>query len=117
MKLGAVIAIALAACSAVDGPTIDRLEPATAARGATITVRGSSFCGPERAAASGECTSLPSGAVDLGLAPPMVRAQVLAWSDAAITVQVPGTAPTGSVAVIVTVDGRSSNAATLEVMP
>ena len=57
------------------------------------------------------------GAVDLGLSPPMTRAPILAWSDAAITVQVPPTAPLGPTAVIVTVDGRSSNAATLEIKP
>ena len=82
-----------------------------------MTVRGTGFCGPDRASETGECTSLPSGAVALGLAPPMTRAPILTWSDAAITVQVPGTAPLGPTALIVTVDGRSSNAATLEVMP
>lgn len=111
------VACAGAACSGANGPTIDRLEPASAARGATVTVRGAGFCGPDRAAATGECTSPPSGAVDLGLAPPMTQAPILAWSDAAISVQVPATAPLGPTAVIVTVDGRSSNAATLEVMP
>jgi uncharacterized protein (TIGR03437 family) len=119
VKLGLTIAPALllAACSGGTGPAIERLEPAAAARGATVTVRGSGFCGAERASDTGECTSLPSGAVDLGLAPPMMRAPILAWSDAAIAVQVPGSAPLGPTALIVTVDGRSSNAATLEVMP
>lgn len=109
--------LGLAACTVAGGPSIDRLEPASAPRGGTVTVRGSGFCGPDRAAATGECTSPPSGAVDLGLAPPMLRAPVLAWSDAAIAVQVPATASLGPTALIVTVDGRSSNAATLEVMP
>ncbi|HVV84244.1 MAG TPA: IPT/TIG domain-containing protein [Kofleriaceae bacterium] len=117
MRAGATLALALAACSAAGGPAIDRLEPATASRGDSVTVRGAGFCGPDRVADSGECTSPPSGAVDLGLSPPMTRATVLAWSDAAITVQVPGTAPLGPTALIVTVDGRSSNAATLEVTP
>ena len=109
--------VALAACSGATGPTIDRLEPATAARGETVTVRGANFCGPDRSTATGECSSLPSGAVDLGLEPPMSRAAILSWSDAAIAMQVPPTAPVGATAVIVTVDGRSSNAATLEVKP
>ena len=118
MKLAAAAGLlAGAACTGGGGPAIDRLEPASAARGATVTVRGSGFCGPDRAADDGACTSLPSGAVDLGLEPPMTRAPILAWSDAAITLQVPATAPLGPTALIVTVDGRSSNAATLEVMP
>lgn len=116
MKM-AGLALALAACTGAGGPSIDRLEPATAARGDTVTVRGSGFCGPDRASDTGACTSPPSGAVDLGLAPPMTRAAILAWSDAAIAVQVPPNVPAGPTAVIVTVDGRSSNAATLEVKP
>ncbi len=86
-------------------------------RGATVTVRGAGFCGSEPVAETGECVTPPSGAVDLGLAPPMTRAPILSWSEASISVQVPGTAPLGPTALIVTVDGRSSNAATLEVLP
>jgi uncharacterized protein (TIGR03437 family) len=108
---------ALAACEGATAPTIERLEPAAAARGATVTLRGAGFCGPDRARTTGECASPPSGAVELGLAPPMTRAPILSWSDAAISVQVPATLAQGPIAVIVTVDGRSSNAATLEVTP
>ncbi len=104
-------------CEGASGPAIERLEPALAARGTTVTLRGTGFCGPDRARATGECASPPSGAVDLGLSPPMLRAPVLSWSDAAISIQVPPTVAAGAVAVIVTVDGRSSNAATLEVTP
>jgi uncharacterized protein (TIGR03437 family) len=116
MRLGGAAAVALAACG-VDGPAIDRLEPATAAHGDIVTVHGAGFCGPDRAAVGGECTSAPSGAVAFGLNPPMARAPILSWSDAAIAVQVPAAAPLGPTAVIVTVDGRSSNAATLEILP
>jgi len=114
---GLAIAGALIGCTGAGGPAIDRLEPATAARGAIVVVRGADFCGPDRATATGECASRPSGAVDLGLSPPMMRAPILAWSDEAISVQVPSAAPLGPTAVIVTVDGRSSNAATLEIKP
>ncbi len=114
---GALAGCVLAGCADRSGPEIDRLEPATASRGATVTVRGGAFCGPARAAATGECVTPPSGAVDLGLALPMTRAPILAWSDAAISVQIPGEAPLGPTPLIVTVDGRSSNAATLEILP
>lgn len=111
------IAATLLGCTGAGGPAIDRLEPPAAPRGATVTVHGDGFCGPDRATATGACTSPPSGAVDLGLALPMTRAPILAWTDAAISIQIPGTAPLGPTPLIVTVDGRSSNAATLEIMP
>lgn len=109
--------LALAGCETVDGPVIDRLEPSTAGHGDLVTARGHAFCGPDRAGPDGACTSAPSGAVDLGLALPMSRAAILSWTDEAIAFQVPATVPSGASAVIVTVDGRSSNAATLQVNP
>ena len=115
--IAAVSALVLTGCAGTSGPEIDRLEPEAASRGTTVTVRGGAFCGPGRAAATGECVTPPSGAVDLGLALPMMRAPILSWSDAAISVQIPGEAPLGPTPLIVTVDGRSSNAATLEILP
>lgn len=116
MKLGAA-ALSLAACQPTGGPVIDRVEPARAARGATVTVRGEGFCGEGRAAADGSCRTLPPGAVDFGLDLPMARAMVLSWADAAIGVTVPAAAVTGPTTVVVTVDGRSSNGAEFEVLP
>jgi len=116
VKLG-VAAMGLAACAPASGPTVDRVEPAQAARGAMVTVRGAGFCGEGRLGAAGACTTLPPGAVDFGIDPPMVRATVLAWADAAIAVTVPTSVMTGGTDVLVTVDGRTSNAATFEVLP
>ena len=118
MKLGPMLAAGgLVACTGAAGPAIERVEPAAAVRGATVIVRGAGFCGPAPVDADGACVTPPSGTVTLGLDPPMVRVPIVAWSEAAIAIQVPATAPLGPVEVIVTVDGRSSNAATLEIMP
>ncbi len=116
MKL-AVAAIGLAACQPAAGPMLDALEPAQGVRGVMVTVRGVGFCGAGAAADDGSCTSLPPGAVDFGLDLPMARARVVSWSAAAIDVTVPAAAPTGMTDVIVTVDGRSSNALAFEVLP
>jgi hypothetical protein len=116
VKSGAA-AMVLAACTPVDGPTVDRIEPARATRGTMVTVHGQRFCGEGRATGDGSCAALPPGAVDFGLELPMARALVLAWSDVAISVEVPDAARVGATDVIVTVDGRSSNGGTFEVLP
>jgi len=110
-------ALSTAACGPGDGPWIDRIEPAAAARGAAVTVRGQRFCGDGRATADGSCDPLPPGSVVFGLDLPAARGLVLAWADQEISVQVPAASPVGSVDVVVTVDGRSSNGVTVEVTP
>lgn len=116
MKLR-VAAMGLAACTPAVGPAVDRVEPAAAARGAMVTVYGEDFCGDGRAAGDGSCTTLPPGSVTFGLALPTARAVVSAWSDGAIRVTVPDAARTGETEVMVTVDGRTSNAASFVVLP
>jgi hypothetical protein len=108
--------VALGACAPVDGPRLDGIDPAAARRGATVTLTGRDLCGGT-ATARGACEPLPSGAVDFGLSRPMVRAAVVRWADAAITVTVPSPVAIGATSVYVTVDGRSSNALDFEVLP
>jgi hypothetical protein len=113
----AAAAMGLAACQPATGPTIERVEPAAAARGTRIVVMGDEFCGEGRDGGDGTCTSLPPGAVDVGLDLPMARAMVVTWGAQEIMVNVPAAAATGASEIIVTVDGRSSNAAAFEVLP
>lgn len=82
-----------------------------------VTVHGSDFCGEGRAAGDGTCATLPPGYVVFGIELPMARASVVTWSDVSIGVEVPAAAMTGEVAVVVTVDGRSSNSGGFEVLP
>jgi hypothetical protein len=114
--LGSMIALA-GACAPAEGPVLDRIEPAAAARGATVRLDGERFCGPIEPTAEGGCSRPPSGAVDFGLNPPMARAPVIAWGDRAIEVEVPAAAAGGALTVYVTVDGRSSNGVSFEVLP
>jgi hypothetical protein len=76
-----------------------------------VTVTGSRLCG-----ARADCGSA-AGAVDLGLDPPMVRATVVGYSDSSAQIVIPGAAPLGATALIVTVGERSSNALDFEVLP
>lgn len=116
MKLG-VAALGLAACAPAVGPSVDRVEPSQAAHGATVTVYGEDFCGDGRAAGDGTCTTLPPGGVTFGLELPAARAEVVSWDDGTIRVTVPDAAPAGATDIVVTVDGRSSNAADFTVLP
>ena len=96
--------------------SLTAVEPAAAGRGAAVTLTGLDLCGGT-ATAAGACDPLPSGAVDFGLSPPIARAAVVRWADAAITVTVPTPVAIGATSVYVTVDGRTSNALDFEVLP
>lgn len=107
---------ALVACAPIDGPRLTSIEPAAGRRGTTVTLVGTDLCGGT-ATAAGDCAPLPSGAVDFGLSPPMVRAVIRSWADAQITATVPAPVADGATSVYVTVDGRTSNALDFEVLP
>jgi hypothetical protein len=111
--LGAAAPAALLWVGCVDdgGPRIDRVSPAAAAAGATVEVVGERFC----AGAVGDgCHVDVAGFVTFGLEPPQRRGSIASWTDTRIEVVVPAQNP-GRADVIVTVDGRSSNAADFEV--
>jgi hypothetical protein len=112
--------LALAAglgCDAAPGPTVDAVAPVAAARGADVVLTGAGFCGAGAITAARTCVDLPSGAVDVGLRAPIVRAPVRSWGAETIVVTVPTQAALGATAIYVTVDGRSSNAVDFEVLP
>lgn len=112
--------LALAAglgCDATPGPTIDAVAPVAAARGADVVLSGAGFCGAGAVDAAGACVELPSGAVDVGLRAPIVRAPIVAWGAETIVATVPTQAALGATVIYVTVDGRSSNAVDFEVLP
>jgi hypothetical protein len=105
------LAVASGGCADDGGPRLDRVEPASASRDATVTLTGRRLCG-----ASGECATA-AGEIDLGLALPMVRVNVVSYADTTAMVVIPPAAPLGATVLIVTVDERSSNALAFEVLP
>jgi uncharacterized protein (TIGR03437 family) len=111
------VVIAVACGSDGSGPVIDMVEPNAAARGAAVELTGDRFCGDEPDAADdqGACTTPPNGFVNFGADADVVRATVRAWSQTAITVEVPQNAEAGSTLIVVTVNGVSSNAVNFEV--
>ncbi len=111
-----VVVSLIGGCAPLDGPRVDDLEPGAAARGASVVLYGAGFCGGG-ASVDGRCEPLPSGAVDFGLSPPIARAELRSWRDGAIDVLVPASVDIGATTVYVTVDGRSSNGVSFEVLP
>lgn len=108
----------VAACVGVDGPIVDAVAPSPARVNADITIAGRGFCGERGVEATGACVALPSGFVNFGLESPILRAELRSWTDEAIVAVVSSALPPGrGTEVYVTVDGRSSNAVTLEVLP
>jgi hypothetical protein len=110
---GALVGLALAAggCTDDGGPRLLAVTPAAASRNSMVTITGRRLCG-----ASGDCATA-AGAIDLGLALPMVRAIVVSYADTSAEVVIPPVAPLGRTVLIATVDERSSNALDFEVLP
>ena len=116
LRLCAVV-LGIGACAPAEGPAVDGVTPGAAARGQTVRLDGAGFCGGFAATGDGRCEALPSGAVDFGLEPPIARAAVVSWRSDAISVEVPAAVDIGATTVYVTVDGRSSNGVSFEVLP
>lgn len=98
--------ILLAACSANDdipAPQVSTVVPAAATAGAVVTVQGNYFCQrPNTGNEDPLCAS--TGEVSFGATPGTISQ----WTDTAIMVEVPQ-GPTGTLALSVIVNGRSSN--------
>jgi hypothetical protein len=105
------LGLALGACADDGGPRLDEVMPASAPPGSSVEIVGRRFCG--------ETTSCLGVAakVELGLEPPIVQAMVFAYSDSVATIQIPAVATPGKTAIVLTVDGRSSNTLDFEVLP
>jgi len=92
------------ACGASEnGPHLSEVIPSISAPGSTIEIRGDHFCG-----ARADCVNVPAK-IELGIDSP-IEARVIAYADTSAMVEVPTTAPTGTTEIVLTVDGRSSNA-------
>jgi hypothetical protein len=104
--------LVLAACAGdAAGPHLVSVTPAAAARAARVMIAGERLCGP-----TADCTHV-GATVQLGLTLPMIDAAVESYAAASATIVVPNAAPIGATEIVVTVDGRSSNALAFEVLP
>ena len=103
----------LASCSTDDGgPRLDAVVPAAAAQGAMAMLTGARLCG---AGSDADCSNAPA-TIALGIEPPMVEADVVAYADTTATFVVPAIVPVGSTEIIVTLGDQSSNALPFEVL-
>ena len=109
--VGVVAGVVAGACTVEAGPRLHEATPARAAVGARVQVHGDGFCG-----AAGDCSAV-AYRVSLGLELPSVQAIVHGYSDTTADIQIPSIAPVGSTSIVLTVDGRSSNALDFEVLP
>lgn len=109
-----VVALALAgACVDDGGPRLDTVSPASAPRGAIVTLTGTRFCGS--AGSAGDCDKA-AGQIQIGLDQP-VRAQIVSFGPTAAKISVPQVAPAGDTELVLEVGGRSSNALAFQVLP
>ena len=109
MKLAALVVWG-GGCADDGGPRLSSVSPASAGIGASVELRGDRFCG-----ATANCADA-GGHVELGITQPLVQAPVLDYADTSATIQIPALAPSGTTSIVLTVDGRSSNALAFEVL-
>ena len=105
--LGALVATG---CADERGPRLDSVTPAAAARGAVVTITGRRLCGE-----AADCETA-GGAIRIGLDPPTVQANILAYSDTSADIMIPAITPLGPTELVVTVNERGSNALAFEVL-
>jgi len=99
-------AVLLLLCSCADdgGPRLTRATPEMAGIGATVELIGTRFCGMHA-----DCAGVPAK-VEFGIASPIALAPIHSLTDTSLTIQVPVLAAAGATDIVLTVDGRSSNA-------
>ncbi len=106
--------VVLCGCGADQGPRIEAIEPSTGQAGERVEITGARFCGDDVVvAADNACDPLPAGYVSFGI-DPQIDGMTVAWRDDRIEAIVPASA-TGTVQVVLTVDGRSSNGVWFEI--
>ena len=111
MKPALVGALVLAACTPDEtAPHLDGVTPTSARAGASISLVGDNFCG-----AAIDCVDVPAK-FEFGLDPPMIQALVQSFASSSATIQVPPLAA-GPTSILLTVEGRTSNALAFEVLP
>ena len=92
-------------------PYLSSVDPISAQHGAVVTIYGSLLCGP-----SSNCTNA-GGEIQIGLDPPVVQAVIDNYTAYNVEITIPTAAPVGKTSLVLTVDGRSSNALAFEVLP
>lgn len=108
MKLALVLV--LCACADDGGPRITSVMPPAAPHGGTVWVHGIDLCEGRPS-----CHGL-GGNVQLGLGSPSYQAPVVDATPEMWRFQVPDFVPIGETDVLLTLDGRSSNALPFEVI-
>jgi hypothetical protein len=106
-----LVLVAASGCADDGGPRLDAVDPGAAARNATVTLTGQRLCGP-----AADCAHA-AGAILLGLSPPQVHINVVSYTDTSVQAVIPSLATVGRTDLIATVDDRSSNALSFEVLP
>jgi len=106
-----LLVVVAASCADDGGPRLDAVEPAAAARNAMVTVTGERLCG-----ARADCARA-GGAILIGLSPPQVAASIVMYDETTAAIVLPPITPLGATHLIATVDDRSSNALSFEVLP
>ena len=107
----AIVVVTVVGCADDGGPRLTSVMPLRAPVGANVELRGERLC-----ANHVECAGV-AATVELGLSPPVVQATILAYTDVMATIQIPSVAVAGETDLVLTVDGRSSNALSFEVLP
>lgn len=110
------LCLLLSGCGVGDGPELEAISPEAGQAGDRVVLTGARFCGADTIVDDeGSCDPLPVGYVSFGI-DPQIDGSVVSWRDGRIEVVVPTNA-SGSVLVVLTVDGRSSNGVSFEVQP
>lgn len=78
--------------------------PDRAGIGATVEIVGDRFCG-----SAADC-SVVAAKLEIGVDAPIVQAQIASYADTIATFVVPTIASPGETDIVLTVNGRSSNA-------
>jgi hypothetical protein len=102
---GGALLVLVASCAESTGPHLASATPAQANRGAIVAIAGERLC-------AGDC-AIAAGMFDVGNA----RAAVMTLTDTTAQITIPDVAPVGKTAIVLTVNGSSSNALAFEVLP
>lgn len=108
MKLALVFF--LVSCADDQGPLLTAVAPAQARAGATVMLQGERMCGQV------DC-AIAAGEIQIGLSPPVVLANIVAYGDTVATIVIPTVTPVGETVIVATVNERASNELAFEVLP
>ncbi|MBI4509625.1 MAG: hypothetical protein HY698_08300 [Deltaproteobacteria bacterium] len=119
MRVTATVFVGLLLFSGCDGddgpgPRIDVLAPSAVSPGQGLDVLGVRFCAGTTDA--GPCAPAGSSFVTIGAAEGISMEKAEHWAGTRIRVTVPTTLTAGATSVVVTVAGRASNSASLDIV-